>query len=80
MTDSCCVSWRRNGYKELVVNERGSESFRLKENRNKSAFSLASVKPFLDLEYVVYEVSNVLDLDPQPVLGQNICLHKLIPV
>lgn len=64
----------------LVVNERDSQSFPLIENRNKSAFSLASVRPFLDLEYVVGEVSNIPDKDPQPVLGQKICLHKLIPV
>lgn len=80
MMGSCCMRWRRNGYKELIVNERGSESFCLIENQNKSAFLSASVKPFLDLEYVVCVVSNILDMDPQPVLGQKTFLHKLIPV
>lgn len=55
------------------MNERGSESFCLIENRNESAFLLASVKPFLDLENVVCVVSNTLDMDPQPILGQKTC-------
>lgn len=51
---------------------RGSQSFCLIENRNKSAFLLASVKPYLDLEYVVCVV-HTLDMDPQSVSGQKTC-------